>query len=129
MRELLHFAVRVIPWILGLYGIAFLSGGVYYMEQRVARIRDQFPRHAPLARLHGALALSIGVLALVSAVGYLASGQSESRLGALVAVVAGVGFWLHRLRTALTLGSQIRAGLFAAVCAVLAALTAHWMQA
>ena len=128
MMDLVRSAVPLVPWAVGLYGIAFLSGGVYYLEQRVARIRDQMPDRAALARIYGLLALLIGLLALASAAGYLVLRQSEARLAALVAIVAGVGFWLHRLRTALTIGSRVRAGSFAVLCALLAGLGATWLQ-
>ena len=30
----------LVPWLVGVYAVAFISGGVYYLEQRVARIRE-----------------------------------------------------------------------------------------
>ena len=128
MADLWRVAIALTPWVIALYGIAFLSGGVYYLEQRVTRIKDQLPERTPLARLYGALALIIGALALASAAGHLVFDQSEARLAALVAVVAGVGFWVHRLRMGLTLAERIRAGAFALVCTALAVAAAGWIR-
>ena len=37
----------VLPIMLSIYALAFLAGGIYYLEQQVARIRDLFPRQGP----------------------------------------------------------------------------------
>jgi hypothetical protein len=123
-----RLSVALFPWFLGLYAIAFLSGGVYYLEQRVSRVRDQFPKRTLLARLFGFAALAIGVLAGASTVGHVVFPQSDARLGAAIAVGGGVAFWTHRLRTGLTPGERIRAGALALVCAILALLTLRWIQ-
>lgn len=118
----------LMPWLLSAYAVAFLSGAVYYLEQRVARIRDQFPRRTPLARLYGVSALAIGTLGAASVVGHLVLSNNSARLAALVAVGAGVAFWLHRLRTGLGIGERIRAAALALVCAVLVLIAVHWVR-
>jgi hypothetical protein len=114
---------------LGVYALAFFAGGIYYLEQRVSRIRDQFPKRGLLARLVGYAALAIGLLAIASIAGHLISANSRFRLGALVAVVAGVAFWVHHLYIDLTIGERIRDVLLSLLCTGLAILTSWWVQA
>jgi hypothetical protein len=124
MKELFQrLAEFLLPWGLGAYAVAFLSGGVYYLEQRVARIGDQFPRRRALAVLYGCTALAIGVLASATVVLHFVSPDAGAQPGAVVAIVSGVAFWAHRLRTALTPGARLRAGVLAALCAALAVLS------
>jgi len=130
MTDLLGLPVSLVTIsALGVYALAFIAGGIYYLEQRVSRIRDQFPKRGPLARLVGYAALAIGLLAIVSVVGHLIAGGSHFRLGALVAVVAGVAFWVHHLYIDLTIGERIRDVLLSLLCIGLAVLTFWWVQA
>jgi len=112
---------------LALYALAFIAGGIYYLEQRVARIRDQFPKHAPIARLTGGVALGIGLLAAVALAGHLITGAGQFRLGALVATGAGAVFWIHRCSVDTTPLSRIRDGAMVFVCVALVALTRWWL--
>ena len=116
----------LIPGMLGLYALAFIAGGIYYLEQRVARIRDQFPRQGPLAFLTGVAALGIGVLAALSIGGYLLRGDPDFRLGALASTLAGVAFWIFHIYVDWSLTSFLRDILLAVICAVLALLTGWW---
>ena len=127
MRDLFS-ADAVVPAMLGLYALAFLSGGIYYLEQRVSRIRDQFPKHGALAGLTGAAALSIGLHMAISIGGYLLRGDPEFRLGALVSTVAGVGFWVFHIHIDWSLASRLRDGTLALVCGLLAFLTGWWIR-
>jgi hypothetical protein len=117
----------LVPGVLGVYALAFLAGGIYYLEQRVARIRDQFPKQGPLARLIGYTALGIGVLAFLSIGGDLLNRGPDFRIGALVATVSGLGFWIARMHIDLTPISRIRDGLLAFACALLSVLTGWWI--
>ena len=117
----------VIPILLSFYALAFVAGGVYMLEQRVARVRDQLPRHGPLARLTGFAALGIGVLATTSVAGYLIRGGIDHKLGALVATTSGIGFWIARIHAEMTTASRIRDGLLAIACALLTLLTGWWV--
>jgi len=126
MKHLFSIGV-VVPGMLGLYALAFLSGGIYYLEQRVSRIRDQFPRRGPLAVLTGLASLGIGVLAAISIGGYVLSGDPDFRLGALVAALAGVGFWVYHIHIDLTFPSRLRDATLALICAMLAFLTGWWI--
>ena len=114
--------------VLGLYALAFLAGGIYLLEQRVARIRDQFPRHGLLATLWGHAALGIGGLAALSVSGSLAGWRGDFRLGALVATVSGVGYWVSRAYTDTTLPGRVRDAALAFACAAVALLTAWWVS-
>jgi hypothetical protein len=128
MTDVLQIPLSMLaPLILGLYALVFLAGGISYLEQRAARIRDQFPRHGLLARLTGYAALSIGLLASVSIAGYLIRKQPTFQLGALVATVAGIGFWTYRIHFDLTPASRVRDGLLALICTALAVLTWWWL--
>jgi hypothetical protein len=118
----------LIPGVLGVYALAFLAGGIHYLEQRVARIRDQFPRRALLARLTGLAALGIGLLASISIGGYVLDRAPEYRLGALAATVAGVGFWVYRMHFDLSSANRVRNGLLALVCVALSVLTRLWIR-
>ena len=117
----------LIPGVLGVYALAFLAGGIHYLEQRVARIHDQFPKRTFLARLTGLAALGIGLLASISIGGVVLSRAPEYRLGALVATVAGVAFWVYRMHFDLTSANRVRSGLLAFVCLALSVLTRLWI--
>lgn len=118
----------LVPGVLGIYALAFLAGGIHYLEQRVARIHDQLPKRTLLARLTGLAALGIGVLASISIGGYVLSHAPEYRLGALVATVAGVAFWVYRMHFDLTSANRVRSGLLAFVCVALSVLTRLWIE-
>ena len=129
MTRLADISVSIlVPGALALYALAFIAGGIYYLEQRVARIRDQFPKRGLLARLVGYTAMAIGLLAAISVGGHMTSNRSDFRLGALVAVAAGIVFWIHHLHIDLTSGERIRDGLLTMICTVLTALTYWWIQ-
>ena len=120
MSELPAKLLPFVPWTLIAYALAFVAGGIYYLEQRVTRVRDQFPRRALFARLTGYAALAIGLLTAVSIVGHLIHPEGDHRLGALVAVSGGVVFTVvHRVRDAL----------LALVCVSVAGLTVWWVNA
>lgn len=114
--------------LLGVYALAFLAGGIYYLEQCVASIRDQFPGRTLLARLTGLAALGIGLLASISIGGYLLYRSGECRLGVLVATVAGICFWVYRMHFDLTPAKRIRNGLLTLACVALSVLTRLWMR-
>jgi hypothetical protein len=129
MTDLLGVPLSVLaPSALALYALAFIAGGIYYLEQRVARIRDQFPKRGPIARLTGWAALAIGLLAALSVGGHLVLSSGDYRLGALVAAVAGVAFWVHHLYLDLITLERIRDALLALICVALAALIYTWVQ-
>jgi hypothetical protein len=117
----------LIPGMLGVYALAFIAGGIYYLEQRVARIRDQFPKHGPLALLVGCASLGIGLLAAISIGGYFAGQGSDFRVGALVATVAGIAFWIARIHIDLIPIDRIRNGVLAFVCALLSLMAGWWL--
>jgi hypothetical protein len=129
MTEILGLPVSIlVPAALGIYALAFIAGGIYYLEQRVARIRDQFPKRGILARLVGYTALAIGLLTAFSIGGHLVTANGSFRLGALVAVAAGIAFWVHHLHIDLTASERIRDVLLSLVCAGLAIVTYWWVQ-
>jgi hypothetical protein len=115
------------PAILGLYALAFVAGGIFYLEQQVARIRDQFPKRGILARLTGYAALGIGILAALSVGGHLMGRGPKFSLGALTATMSGLAFWVVRIHGDPTILGRIRDGLLALVCAGLVVLTAWWV--
>jgi hypothetical protein len=117
----------VVPAMLGFYALAFIAGGIYYLEQQVARIRDQFPERGILARLIGYAALSIGILTALSVGGHLLGRGPEFGLGALAATMSGLAFWVVRMHGDPTIRSRVRDGLLAFVCAMLVVLTAWWV--
>lgn len=117
----------LVPGMLCVYALAFISGGVYYLEQRVSRIRDQFPERGILATITGYTALGIGILAALSMAIYFVNGSPDSRLGALVATLSGAGYWVYHIHIDLTPASRIRDALLAAICAMLALLTGWWV--
>ena len=129
MSELPAKLLPFVPWTLIAYAFAFVAGGIYYLEQRVTRVRDQFPRRALFARLTGYAALAIGLLTAVSIVGHLIHPEGDHRLGALVAVSGGVVFWIHRLSAELTVVHRVRDALLALVCVSVAGLTVWWVNA
>ncbi len=118
----------LVPGMLGLYALAFIAGGVYYLEQRVGRIRDHFPHRAPLAVITGYAALGIGILAAISLGGYLAHLGHDFALGAMVAALAGVGFWICHLHLGFTPLDRVRDGALAFICAGIVVLTAWWLK-
>lgn len=128
MSELLGLPTGILaPLSLGIYALAFIAGGIYYLEQRVARIRDQFPKRTALARLTGITALLIGLLATVSIAGHFLWGPG-SIAGAVVAVGAGIAFAVYHLYIDLTMRERIRDILLALVCLSLMALVIDWVQ-
>jgi hypothetical protein len=127
MRELPARLLPFVPWALVAYALSFVAGGIYYLEQRVRRIRDQFPNRALVARLTGYAALTIGLLAAVSVAGYLLRPHSDHYLGAVVA--AGAGFWVSRLYAEPTIAHRLRDSLLALICLSFTGLVAWWVGA
>jgi hypothetical protein len=126
IQALLSIAPLLVPVLLGVYALAFIAGGIHFLEQRVVRIRDQFPSYGPIARLIAYAALAIGLLAAIAVSGHYVNKGAQFRWAALVAVAAGVGFWIVRLHTEMTLGSRIRDVLLAILCLALTLLTGWW---
>jgi hypothetical protein len=130
MSDLLGLpAGLIVNGMLGLYALAYLAGGIYYLEQRVARIRDQFPQRAPLAWLTGLASLGIGILSAAVALGHLLHPSPVYRLGVFVATLAGFAFWILRMNIDLTPLSRLRDGAMAFVCGALALIARWWMVA
>jgi len=124
-------AAAIVPAMLGVYALAFVAGGIYYLEQQAARLRDLFPRYGPLATLIGWTAMGIGLLAAISIGGLLwlqGSAHQEAHFGygALVSTAAGFSFWVIRIYLDPTRASRIRNALLALLCALLTVLTAWW---
>lgn len=116
----------IVPSMLGIYALAFIAGGIYYLEQQAARLRDLFPRYGPLTALIGWTALGIGLLAATSIAG-LGLGQGPRfGLGALVSTASGVSFWVIRIHVDPAPASRMRNALLALLCALLTVLTAWW---
>jgi hypothetical protein len=128
IEQLLSLMPLVMPALLGVYALVFTAGGVYYLEQRVSRIRDQFPERGPLVKLVGIAALSIGILAALSVAGHLVYHGTEFRWAALLATVAGVGFWITRIHVELTTAGRVRAALLAILCLALAITAGTWID-
>ena len=129
MSDLLGLPIGILaPLSLGIYALAFIAGGIYYLEQRVARIRDQFPQRTALARLTGITALLIGLLMASSIAGYSVWGPG-CIAGAVVAVGAGVAFAVYHLYIDLTPRERIRDIVLALVCLGLMFLVINWIQA
>jgi len=120
--------VKLVPSALSLYALAFIAGGVYYLEQRVARIHDQFPERTLLARLTGLGALAIGVLAALSVGGHLLYPTGVFHLGALVAAATGIAFGVHHLHIDLTAFERARDGLLVLACIALTLSVCRWIQ-
>ena len=116
------------PAALALYALAFLAGGISYLEQRAARIRDQFPRQALLARLTGYAALCIGLLASISVGGCLSNKLPDFRQGGLIATVAGIGFWIFRMHFDPTPLSRLRNATLLLICSALSVLAWFWLR-
>jgi hypothetical protein len=130
MSDLLDLDLwALVPGVLGIYALTFVAGGLYYLEQRVARIRDQFPRRGLLASLTGHAALAIGLLMALSVAGHLLGFAPEARLGALVSATAGVGFWVYRVSFDLTPVNRFRDGALALVCVAITVITLGWIEA
>ena len=128
MIDLPDLAIPIIvPAMLGFYALAFIAGGIYYLEQQVARIRDQFPERSVLARLTGYAALGIGILAALSVGGHFLGRGPEFGLGTLAATMSGVAFWVVRMHGDPTTLSRVRDGLLALICAMLVVLTGWWV--
>lgn len=117
----------LVPALLGIYALAFVAGGVYILEQRVARIHDQFPRYGPITRLTGYAALSIGLLAALAVGGHVLNRGAQYQLAAWTATASGVGFWVTRIHIEMTAAGRIRAALLAILCLALTVLTAWWV--
>lgn len=116
------------PAFLALYALVFISGGIYYLEQRVTRLRDLFPERRRLVWLVGYATLAIGLLAALAVGGHVISGRGEFRLGGLVAVAAGAAYWIYRIYVDLTVGEHVRDILLALICAVLTVLYGAWVR-
>ena len=128
MSELLGIPTGILaPVSLGIYALAFIAGGIYYLEQRVARIHDQFPQRTALARLTGITALLIGLLAAFAIVGHFLWGPG-SIAGAVVAVGAGIAFAIYHLYIDLTPRERIRDIILALVCLALLILVVSWIR-
>jgi hypothetical protein len=118
----------LMPVLLGIYALAFVAGGVYILEQRVARIRDQFPTYGPITRLTGYAALGIGLLAALAVGGHVLDGGVQYQLAACTATASGIGFWVTRIHIEMTAAGRIRAALLAVLCLALTVLTARWVM-
>lgn len=129
MRELPARLLPFVPWALAAYALCFVAGGVYYLDQRVRHIRDQFPSRTAIARLTGFAALAIGLLAAVSVAGYLVRPHGEHYLGAPVAAGAGVVFWVSRFYAAPTVAHRLRDGLLVLICLSFTGLVLLWIGA
>jgi hypothetical protein len=112
--------------MLGVYALAYIAGGIYYLEQQAARLRDLFPRYGPLVSLIGWAALAIGCLAALSIGGQLLNQGSRFAYGALVATASGISYWVIRIYVDPTRASRVRDTLLALLCALLTVLTAWW---
>jgi hypothetical protein len=121
----------VFPVTLGLYALTFIAGGVYYLEQRVSRIRDQFPEQGMLAFLTGVTALAIGLLMAIAIGPYFVDASFANfdfRMAALVAAVAGVGFWVYRIYLDRTPLGRVRDGSLAFICAAIVLVAIWWVS-
>ncbi len=118
----------IVPGILAVYALSFIAGGLYYLEQRVSRIRDQLPRQAPLAALTGYAALCIGVLAAAALTTHFTSPSTDAHMALLVATVSGVGFWIYRLYTDHLPWARLRDMAMALLCLALSLLSAWWAR-
>jgi hypothetical protein len=116
----------IVPAMLGVYALAFIAGGIYYLEQQAGRLRDLFPGYGPLAALIGWTALGIGILAALSLGGQLLGYGPRFGYGALVATGSGFSFWLVRLHVDPTRAGRVRTALLALLCALLTVLTVWW---
>jgi hypothetical protein len=112
--------------MLGIYALAFIAGGIYYLEQQAARLRDLFPRVGPLVVLVGWTTLGIGLLAALSIGGLLLGQGPRFAYGALVSTASGISFWVIRIHIDPTRANRLRNGLLALLCALLTLLTAWW---
>jgi len=116
----------IVPAMLGTYALAFIAGGIYYLEQQAGRLRDLFPKYGLLPNLIGWTALGIGLLAALSIGGVLAGQGSQFGYGALASTAAGLSFWVIRMHIDPTRASRIRNALLALLCGLLTLLTAWW---
>ena len=116
----------VVPAMLFVYALVFIAGGIYYLEQQAARLRDLFPKMGPLVGLTGWTTLGIGMLAALSLGGLLLGQGPRFAFGALVSTAAGISFWVIRLHIDPTRASRLRNGLLALLCTLLTVLTAWW---
>ena len=120
-------SLPLVPVLLSIYALSFIAGGIYYLEQRVARIRDQFPQQARLAKLTGYAALGIGLLSALGTGGHWLDLGPEFRTAMLVASTSGMAFWIYHIHIDRTPASRIRDALLAVVCGALALLTGWWI--
>jgi hypothetical protein len=118
--------VLIVPAMLGIYALAFIAGGIYYLEQQAGRLRDLFPESGPLPSLIGWTALGIGLLAALSIGGVLLDQGAQFGYGTLTSTAAGLSFWVVRMHIDPTRASRIRNALLALLCALLTLLTAWW---
>ena len=81
--------VLIVPAMLGIYALAFIAGGIYYLEQQAGRLRDLFPKSGLLPSLIGWTALGIGLLAALSIGGVLLDQGAQFGYGALTSTAAG----------------------------------------
>jgi hypothetical protein len=116
----------IVPAMLVVYALAFIAGGIYYLEQQAARLRDLFPKVGPLVALTGWTTLGIGLLAALSIGGLLLGHGPRFAYGALVSTAAGISFWVIRIHIDPTRASRLRDGLLALLCALLTVLAAWW---
>ena len=117
----------IVPAMLAVYALAFIAGGIYYLEQQTARLRDLFPKYGPLATLIGWTALGIGLLAAISIAGLLLGQGPRSGYGVLLSTASGFSFWVIRIHVDPTRASRLRDTLLALLCALLTILTAWWI--
>ena len=116
----------IVPAMLGIYALGFIAGGIYFLEQQAARLRDLFPRYGTLATLIGWTTLGIGLLAAISVGGQLLTQEARFGYGALIATASGISFCVIRIYVDPTRVSRIRDALLALLCALLTVLTAWW---
>ena len=117
----------IVPALLAVYALAFIAGGIYFLEQQAASLRDLFPSYGPLAALIGWTALGIGLLGALSVGGQILGQGPRFGYSALVSTASGISFWLIRIYLDPTRASRVRDGLLAFLCALLTVLTAWWM--
>jgi hypothetical protein len=117
----------IVPAMLAVYALAFIAGGIYYLEQQTARLRDLFPKIGPMVTLIGWTALGIGLLAMISIGGMLLGQGPRFGYGALLSTASGFSFWVIRIHVDPTRASRLRNSLLALLCALLTVLTAWWI--
>jgi hypothetical protein len=118
--------VIIVPAMLGIYALAYIAGGIYYLEQQASRLRDLFPSYGPLVSLIGWTALGIGLLTTLSIGGWFLNQAPRFGYGALVATASGISYWVIRIYADPTRARRIRNALLALLCVLLTVLTAWW---